>query len=61
MGTLDTQEGHGAAYPRSNIFLEVESGKKVTNKEEHVVKVVLKVHHCFTESWSCCSEERLCL
>lgn len=33
METLNTQNGNISAYPRSNIFLEVESGKR-KNKEK---------------------------
>ncbi len=49
MGTLNTQDGHSSAYPRSNIFLEVESGKN-SNKIKKNIKICCKscieVHHC---------------
>ncbi len=56
MGTLNTQDEHISAYPRSNIFLEVESRKrkKETETKKNIKKLLQKaVLKCITACLNC--------
>lgn len=62
MVTLNTQDEHRSAYPRSNIFLEVESGKSSNKTKKNIKKLLWKL--CWSASlfvWTASSCKSLML